>query len=91
MPIRKYDPYFGKKGGAQKAYDSMVKQYGPKKGPQVFYGLVNKRKKRQSKGGLGQAMDRRKELAAKRGRARTRRGVMGGRAGGRTSRRSGAY
>lgn len=44
MPISNYDRYFG--GDAAKAYRAMVKQYGAKKGRQVFYALVNKRRKR---------------------------------------------
>ena len=45
MPIEKYDPQFGgKKGSAEKAHSAMTKEYGEKKGEQVFYASVNKRK-----------------------------------------------
>lgn len=36
-------PLSGYGSGAQKALANMVKQYGPKKGKSVFYGLANKR------------------------------------------------
>ena len=45
MPLSKYDSEFGGKGGAQKAHDAMAKQYGAKKGEQVFYATKNKKKK----------------------------------------------
>lgn len=46
MPVAAYDPLFGgKKGAAAEVHASMVKQYGKKRGNEVFYGLVNKRKK----------------------------------------------
>ena len=48
MPISKYDPLFGGKGGAQKAKSAMQSTYkDPKKAEQVFYALKNKRKKQQ--------------------------------------------
>jgi hypothetical protein len=47
MPIAAYDRYFGGKGGAAKAMAALVKEYGPQKGRAVFYGLVNKRKRKQ--------------------------------------------
>jgi hypothetical protein len=43
MPLSKYDPLFG--GDARKALAEMTKKYGDKKGRQVFYAMVNKRKK----------------------------------------------
>jgi hypothetical protein len=53
MPLSKYDKQFGgKPGSAAKAYKAMAKQYGAKKGEQVFYATKNKRKsagKRSSK------------------------------------------
>lgn len=47
MPLSKYDRYFG--GNAQKAYNSMVAQHGEKKGKQVFYATLNKRRLRKKK------------------------------------------
>ncbi len=44
MPLSKYDPQFGGKGGATKAHTAMVKEYGAKKGEQVFYATMNKHK-----------------------------------------------
>lgn len=44
MPISKYNRFFG--GDAAKAYRAMLKQYGAKKGRQVFYATMNKRKSR---------------------------------------------
>jgi hypothetical protein len=50
MPLSKYDKQFGgKKGSAAKAKRAMKKQYGPKKGEQVFYATVNKRKSKKSR------------------------------------------
>lgn len=46
MPVSRYDPKFGGKGSAAKALKAMVKQYGAKKGRQVFYATVNKRDRR---------------------------------------------
>lgn len=46
MPLYKYDSQFGgKPGSAQKAHDSMVAEYGEKKGTTVFYATKNARKK----------------------------------------------
>ena len=43
MPLSRYDRQFGgKKGSARKAKRAMAKQYGAKKGEQVFY-AKNKR------------------------------------------------
>ena len=43
MPLSKYNKAFGgKKGSATKAHAAMVKQYGAKKGEQVFYATKNK-------------------------------------------------
>ena len=36
----------GGRGGAAKAHAAMVKEYGAKKADEVFYGKVNKMKKR---------------------------------------------
>jgi hypothetical protein len=44
MPIKKYDKYFGGKGGAAKAKAAMTKTYGPEKAEQVFYAKKNKLK-----------------------------------------------
>ena len=44
MPLAKYDKWFGGKGGARKAHASMLKEYGEKKGEEVFYATKNKRK-----------------------------------------------
>lgn len=45
MPISKYNKFFGgKKGSASKAKRAMSKEYGPKKGEQVFYAKKNKEK-----------------------------------------------
>lgn len=49
MPISKYDPLFGGKGGAQKAKSAMEDTYGKgKKAEQVFYATKNKKKARKS-------------------------------------------
>jgi hypothetical protein len=48
MPIEKYDKHFGGKGGASKALAAMKKQYGDKKGEEVFYATMNKKKKKKS-------------------------------------------
>jgi hypothetical protein len=43
MPISKYNRYFGgKRGSAEKAYSSMIEQYGAEKGKRVFYATKNK-------------------------------------------------
>lgn len=45
MPLSEYNAMFGgKKGSAAKAHAAMVKEYGAKKGEQVFYATKNKRK-----------------------------------------------
>ena len=44
MPLSKYNTAFGgKPGAAAKAHAAMVKEYGEKKGEQVFYATKNKR------------------------------------------------
>lgn len=44
-PLSRYDKYFGgKKGAARKAKGAMAKEYGSKKGEQVFYAKKNKEK-----------------------------------------------
>ena len=43
MPISKYDRHFG--GNAKKALSQMVAKYGARKGRQVFYATMNKRKR----------------------------------------------
>lgn len=46
MPIDQYDKYFGaKKGSAHRALEELVKEYGLKKGTQIFYAMKNERKK----------------------------------------------
>lgn len=46
MPLSNYDPWFGsKKGSAARAHQELIKQYGLKKGNQVFYSLLADRKK----------------------------------------------
>ena len=46
MPLAKYDPQFGGKGGAEKAHAAMEKTYGKgEKAERVFYATKNKRKK----------------------------------------------
>jgi 8-oxo-dGTP diphosphatase len=48
-PLSEYDKYFGgESGAAAKAKAAMIKKYGEEKGEQVFYALVNKRKKKHS-------------------------------------------
>jgi len=43
MPFSKYNKAFGgKKGSAEKAHAAMVKEYGEKKGNEVFYATKNK-------------------------------------------------
>jgi hypothetical protein len=50
MPLSKYDRYFGgKPGAAQEAHDSMVKQYGAKKGESIFYATKNRNAARAGK------------------------------------------
>jgi len=45
MPLSKYNKEFGgKAGSAAKAHAAMVKEYGAKKGEQVFYATKNARK-----------------------------------------------
>ena len=45
MPLSKYNKEFGgKPGSAEKAHAAMVKEYGAKKGEQVFYAVKNKHK-----------------------------------------------
>ena len=51
MPLSKYDKEFGGKGGAAKAHAAMMSEYGAKKGEQVFYATMNKRKKKRKKKG----------------------------------------
>mgnify|MGYP001583534989 CR=1 FL=1 len=46
MPLSQYDKHFGGKGGAAKAHAAMVSQYGQEKGEEVFYGKMNKMKKK---------------------------------------------
>ena len=52
MPLSKYNAAFGgTPGSASEAHAAMVKQYGAKKGEQVFYATKNKRIK-QKRGSL---------------------------------------
>jgi hypothetical protein len=56
MPIARYDAaYGGKKGAAQEALSSMIRQYGQKKGTSVFYATANRNKKKR-KGKLSRAL-----------------------------------
>lgn len=51
MPISKYNKFFGgKEDSAEKAKSAMSKEYGSKKGEQVFYALKEKRKKARKHG-----------------------------------------
>jgi len=51
MPLSKYNKQFGgKQGSAEKAHSAMVKEYGAKKGEQVFYATKNKKKFAHAKG-----------------------------------------
>jgi hypothetical protein len=51
VPIAQYDAAFGgKRGAAAKAKASMIKQYGLKKGTEVFYATVNRRRNRGRRG-----------------------------------------
>lgn len=43
MPLARYDRFFG--GNAAKALRQMQAKYGTKKGRQVFYALINRRKR----------------------------------------------
>ena len=43
MPIKKYDRYYG--GSAAKALKQMTQKYGARKGRQVFYATISKRKR----------------------------------------------
>lgn len=46
MPLSRYNKVFGgKPGSAAKAKFAMADEYGSKKGEQIFYATVNKRKK----------------------------------------------
>lgn len=58
MPLSGYDSLFGKRGGAAEAHDAMVKQYGPKKGNAVFYGLIAKRRKKLGGSHLARALQK---------------------------------
>lgn len=45
MPLSRYNSAFGgAKGSAEKAHAAMAKEYGDKKGEEVFYATVNKKK-----------------------------------------------
>lgn len=46
MPLSSYDRFFGvKSGSAARAHAEMIRHYGLKKGTQVFYSLLNDRKR----------------------------------------------
>lgn len=49
MPISGYNKYFAKKGdttgAAEKLLKNLVKEYGDKKGKQIFYAMLAKRKR----------------------------------------------
>jgi hypothetical protein len=50
MPLEKYDKYFGgKKGNAEQAAKALRKEYGAQKARQVFYAIVNKRKRQRKR------------------------------------------
>jgi len=53
MPLSKYDPQFGGKGGAAKAHAAMIEQYGATKGERVFYATMNKHKGKTAMTGRG--------------------------------------
>ena len=42
MPISRYNRQFG--GNARKAYTAMIRRYGARRGRQIFYATVNKRR-----------------------------------------------
>lgn len=47
MPLAAYDKFYGgKRGAASRALQEMVKHYGLAKGTQVFYSMLNDRKKK---------------------------------------------
>ncbi len=49
MPRERYDKLFGgETGSAEKAYRAMRKEYGIKKGREVFYATVAKRRERKA-------------------------------------------
>lgn len=51
MPLSNYDSAFGgKQGSAAKAKASMIKQYGLKRGTEIFYATLHKRRKAASGG-----------------------------------------
>ncbi len=50
MPMSRYDPMFGGKGGAAKAHAAMVEQYGAEKAEEVFHATMNKKKKSMLRG-----------------------------------------
>jgi hypothetical protein len=56
VPLKKYDKEFGGKGGAAKAHAAMIKQYGEKKGEEVFYATKNRNKKRGKNPFFGNAL-----------------------------------
>ena len=69
MPLSRYNAQFGgKKGSASKAYKAMQKQYGAKKGEQVFYATKNKAKNKQQ----GEQEDRVRRFIKRRKRGRGR-------------------
>lgn len=59
MPLKKYDRYFGGRGGAAKAKAAMQDEYGAKKGEQVFYATKNKRKGKRTAKDAAHALARR--------------------------------
>jgi hypothetical protein len=50
MPLKDYDRLYGGKGGAKKAMEGMVEQYGAKKGRQVFYATAKKKEQEKNPG-----------------------------------------
>ncbi len=54
MPISQYNHYFTKDpkahaDAAQKVHDNLIKEYGQKKGEQIFYSMINQRKSAKDK------------------------------------------
>lgn len=71
MPLSKYNKAFGgKKGSATKAYRAMRKQYGAKRGEEVFYATKNKNLNRKRDAGREEMVRRfmkRKKRGSRRG------------------------
>lgn len=60
MPAPADDRYYGgKPGSARKAFDAMVKQYGPAEGERIYKALLQKRRAAGKRAGLAAALARR--------------------------------